>query len=785
MALAQRWWRVVALTLALLLASGVVLVDVHQHYPIQNWLILRYGVYWLLSLVFSASCVSFGFAALRLTLRGVLPVHEQIALAFPLGLLGFFLVSFIAGLLGLFGPVFFFAAPLLLLLVGAVPTVRYLRRLKRGVMRARRAPTLDRIGWADRVLPVLGIGALALIYFSILSPNNAGYDARWYHLGLAEQYASAREIFRFREGWVMGTYPQLASLMYAWAFQTPGALLFDKIELCAHLEFVTLLWRLAAIPPLVRLLIPTSFRKGRRAPYTWVAHFLFPGVFLYDSSLSLGAEHVAALWGAPIFLMLIRAYPRLDARYTLLLSAFIAGALLTKYTAALIVAFPILAVVGRFAWLLVSKLTKRAPSSGWVGMAVFAAGGLVLTAPHWLKNWVWYGDPLYPQLKGVLPLRPWAPEANIPYHWDIAVPWYATRDLEGLKETLRVTATFAFEHHDWAELHGKSPVFGFLFTVTVFCLPFLRKAPRLVALYVAGHFGVIVWCLISWQDRYLQVLVPWMASAVAATLILAWRLHVVTRLAAALLVVVQAAWGSDVYFFTTHRLIGSPHEAALRLINTGREKNYVDRFKVFDQMAKVGQALPNGAKPLIHESRQSFGMKHPRVNDRPGTQGFLYYSSMKSPREVYDKLRSLGVTHLVWGNPEGIETLASDLVFYDFATRRTRGRKGAAGYRIGELGEQPPTSTPFGRKVAVLGCGQPYAAGLYQLEDLAVSPFDPKRPFPPPRVPLSASTAKELAAQADFIVHEERCSDLKGTPTGFRFLTQRREGRLYVRNEAP
>ena len=93
----------------------------HGHYPFQHWLFLRYAGYALLTAYFAAGCLSTGHALLRAILGRVLPVREQLVIAFPLGLLAFFWLTFTAGLFGLLGTVYFGVAPLLMLAAGAWP----------------------------------------------------------------------------------------------------------------------------------------------------------------------------------------------------------------------------------------------------------------------------------------------------------------------------------------------------------------------------------------------------------------------------------------------------------------------------------------------------------------------------------------------------------------------------------------------------------------------------------------------------------------------------------------
>jgi len=741
--------------LGLLAACWIILRSVHRYYPIQHWLLFHYVGYWMLALYFILGCAVAGFGLLRVTLGRVLPIREMVALSAPLGVLIYFLWAFLVGWAGLYGTWFFLLTPLILLGVGFLPARRTALRLLRHVRAAQpRALERPRAFW---VFPVLACAIIGVfwVYFSILSPNNAGYDARWYHLPLAEQYAAKGGIFRFGEGWVMGTYPQLTSLVYLWAFELPGSV-FDRVELCAHLEFAFLVWRVVAIPVLVRRLLPRSWRPRPRALLSWLAVFLFPGTLLYDSSLHLGADHMAALFAIPIYLTLLRAWSRVGLRESLIFGMLLSAAMLTKYTAAFIVLPAGLALFCRAGWLVVRDQQQRSRVLFVaVALSVLCVG---LTSPHWLKNWVWYGDPLYPQLHATLTARPWVPEASIPYHSDVAVPWHAARSWAGVVDTLKVTATFAFKHHDWPDLHGALPVFGFLFTVMVLILPFLPKNWALAGIFGLGHLGIILWCNISWQDRYLQVLAPWMAAAVATTVVIIWRLSRPVRVAMVCLLLVQVAWGSDIYFFNTHRTVGSPFLATIDLINSGRLGQYRERYQVFRELGDIADVLPPNAVPLVHESQQTFGIRNRRVVDRPGTQGLLYYSRYRTPAELHAEFQRLGITHVVWVEPAGLDNLASDLIFYDFVTRFVTDQRVINGFNVGKLPKILPPAAPFGKKVAYFGCKGSYALGLYPTESLMATRLDPTPVYPKPELPFEGNTRTgDITARADYAIWDGSC----------------------------
>jgi hypothetical protein len=203
-----------------------------QFYPIEEWLFWRYAGYWVACVLWSAGCVSSGYALVR-RLRGTpLPFVETLCLSFAAGVVLFYLAMNVLGALhGLHGAAFF-ALPLVMIAIGARPLWRICRHYVRHVRyRAsdRKAPSL-----LQAAIWIFGLAVLAMIYFKMLTPDNVQFDARWKHLALAEQYAHLGFIPRFGEGWTIATNPHLASMLFTWAFLAPGAALFDQVELAVH-----------------------------------------------------------------------------------------------------------------------------------------------------------------------------------------------------------------------------------------------------------------------------------------------------------------------------------------------------------------------------------------------------------------------------------------------------------------------------------------------------------------------------------------------------------------------
>jgi hypothetical protein len=305
--------RIINVLLCLLLAAaiGIFLWVVDVHYAVSDWLAWRYLTIAALTLVWSVSCVSAGCFLLDRMGIGSRADYRELVLAFPLGVLAFQLAMFLLGLAGLLGTVAFFLLPLTFLLAGGE---RFSAALYRLAQRRASQPPLRSL-WEVGVL-LFGAAGVGLLYFQILSPEPFSWDARWYHLPIAEQYALEGAVRRSPVGWWLSAYPHSASLLYAWAFLLPVGKQFDRLELCVHLELAIFLATVASIPALVRTLAP-----GLRGRGAWAAIFLFPGIFLYDGNLHAGADHIAALWCIPMGLALVRTWYSWQARDAILFGA--------------------------------------------------------------------------------------------------------------------------------------------------------------------------------------------------------------------------------------------------------------------------------------------------------------------------------------------------------------------------------------------------------------------------------------------------------------------------------
>lgn len=749
---ARTWLVGVALTISALWLCTIF----DDHVPLEQWLFFRYAGCWLVAGAFCLSSLSVGNRIVRALSTPGEQLDGQITLSFATGAYVFFLATFLVGLFGGLNKTSFVLIPVVLFAVGA-------RELARDLLsfHARRfgRPWFEPLSAAECVGLAGGTIALFLLYVPALIPENTAYDARWYHLGLAEHYAAAGAIARFPEGNVFGVIPHLATVLYAWAFLTPGATLFDQVEICAHLEFVFFLFTLGGIPVLVRYLVP-----GGRARMAWVALFFFPAIFLYDASLLVAADHVAALWAVPTYLMMARAFRDLRPSTCLLFSIQVSALALTKYTAPIAAIFPVLALLFRGVWLGATALRSRsAPSRTWLyGLAAALFSGLALTAPHWLKNWVWYGDPMYPILSRHFSPRPWIAEAPRWFAAYQAENWTAKGDAEAkLRAVLRAFGDYSLAIYNWPDFHGAFPIVGSLFTFGLVAVPLLRGTRRVFWLVVTVHVGLVFWALYFAHDRYLQTLVPLMAAGIAGLSILAWRTGLPARAAVVLLGGVQLVFSLDMPFWPLHKMTGKAGMAlASEFFGQAYDKRFGARTRAFDALASIGEALPRGSKIVLHHEHVRLGLRHETIWDWPRFQFGISYGAEGSSREVYRLLKSYGATHVVW-SPEqayGDDSLAGELVFHSFVRHLVNVRS-IRGRSVGELPRREP---PRERQLVLYyGCSGGLQSGLYRVSDLAASPLTapgfPLAPDPPPRRVWSAP-GEALIDEVDRAIVDRRCA---------------------------
>jgi hypothetical protein len=759
--LVLRTWSVAFWTLS---ATVLFYRAVAGHFPVQHWLLIRYLGLWVAAAFFFISTWSFGHLVVGKLLTVPARASERVIYDFSVGALVFATGVFLAGIAGQLGQKFFYIWPGLLLGLGLPSAWASLRRWNRRLRKAGLAAALPKSSPQVLALTLLALGCLAL-YLQVLLPTSIGGDAHGYHLPIAEHYVAEGAIRPFSEGWYLGAYPQLASLLYTWALLSPGSGSFQT-SLASQLEWVFFVMTLFSIGPLVRRLTKI------RVPFSASALFLFPGIFLYDSNLITTADHVLAFFTLPLALSLSMLARRFHARESALVALILSAGLLTKYHGYLL-------LFGSLPFVLFLSLRHRR----LVPLLVLAVVGLVSTSSHWAKNWVFYDNPVYPFLSDWFPSRPFHTGARELFVSQGPVPVPPARTLG---ELLSALWSFSFQPDGLSTI---SPRFGSLFTLCVPLLLLVKARLRLWLCVLMLHACLLLWLSSYAADRFLQIFLPLMAAATAAILRLSWSLGRPARAGVALLVGFQLVWGADIYFSAEHRWIKrNVLSAFIDHVAMGQQGRHEARDAAVGSLVGLRERLPEGSKLLVHGLLSGqLGAGTRLVGDEPGWQGAISYLELNSPEATSRLWQQLGVTHSVWHynkNALNRNRLAEELIF-----RRTIH---AYGEDLGTIGgrrffalkteTEAPSLAQEETRIAWLACDLLMKSGIYEASGLAKGRASQWLSDVFPRTPGGR------LGQANALLIKDGCNErrlLSSAPGEFKEVGRAAELSLWIRTKRP
>ncbi len=736
-------------TLAALLLS-VLGVFVYAHYvdpiyPIKDWLVWPLSAIWGYTALANLAWLSVGsLVVCRLLGLRELPLLETLVVSTLVGVVAFTEIMYLAGALGLYGPIFALLLAAGLSLAGAPELLRLWRRHRENS--ASQAPA------GPWLLLLWGIGAAltGVIYLGILTPDAVNYDATWCHLTIAQDYAREGRIVAF-PGDYSKNVPQLASLLHTWSFLVPGLTPPLRWMLALHQEFGLFLWTLAGVAATVRFMVGAPGPRG-----AWVAFYLFPIIFVYDHNLGGAADHVAAAFTLPGLLATCRLLEHLSWKRALLMALCMAGGFLTKYQAIYWIVPCLLVVAVR--WSVVAYRSLRGgegASSGrrrlWLLPLVAGAAFCLLVAPHFLKNWWFYRNPLYPFMQDVFTAsRPTVENGSFLFgHIFTDLNWVPKGGVfEKLRHALELSVTFSFKPH--YSFTKDFPVFGSLFTLLLPALLFVPQRRWKALGAFVGMVTLLIWGVTFNVDRNLQVFMPILVATTAAILVGIFQLGRLAGLAILPLVLFQIAWGGDAVWYSSHERISG----SLELIRSGYQGTAKRRFERYRPAFRaLHAALPVGSKVVLHTAHVSLGIDRELVLDWAGFQGLISYAQIKSARELYDHYKKLGITHVLYYPGERpAASQQEDVVFNALVGHLGPPVSTSGGFRLLKL---PPTPPPKeqGYTVAVVGA-YGYGYGLFAVEKLSTIEYlaPNLRKHARPDAPLPAERADLELAGIDAMI---------------------------------
>jgi hypothetical protein len=470
-----------------LLTGGVLLA--RSHWPPRDLDATGVSAWRDLALTLALWCLTLALAAGlgRRILRWIAPPGvsrlEDLVFSFALGLgaLGYAVLALsFTGLLGR-GPI------ALLFLVASLCVGPDLRGWLGGVKSlTAAAPRAWRdTGWLARSVCLIGVLIAILAFLHALSPP-WDYDGLMYHLVGPRLFLEAGRLIPYPDNWYVNapfTLEMVFSLGMAF-----GDDVFPKL-----IHFATGV-----------LLVAATFAAGRR----WIGNrggWLAAAVILAVPTLPIWASfaYIDCGWSLFEFLALVAAVvwwrDRSSTRW-LVLSGVMSGlAMGTKYPA--LMGF---AVLGVF----VALVTVRGGWKRLVGSCLaLALPAVIVASPWYLKNWLWFGNPVYPLYFGA---PGWDPARLELYNaflnsFGVGRSWL---------DYLLLPWNLYAQHARFGTVMNRIDVPGLLFPL-VLLYPFLKKDRTVSALLWIALARGAVWALGTQQTRFLLPIFPALAVATA------------------------------------------------------------------------------------------------------------------------------------------------------------------------------------------------------------------------------------------------------------------------------
>ncbi len=699
-------------------------LELNGHYPLREWLVWRVALLWAYVLLFTAACVGIGQLVLVRVLRlAQTPLLESWLLAKAIGLVAFGLALYLAGAVGALHPAFAVGMPALFV----AGTTKELRALvQRTATELREAPTGDRFArLVRRFGNAWALLALVVLYAIAFTPEAISLDAAWYHYPVAQDYANAGRLVAFPSEYNKAL-PHLDSLVYCWGFLLPGIERPFDWMLALHLEYAIVMWKLVGVGVGAQWLLGDVRSRG-----LWLGFFLSPMIFTFAHSVTGGAEHFVGLWAIPMLVATGRMLRDFDLRCAALLGVLSGGAILSKYQAIYMIAGCGTLIVARWGWCVALALRGKAAFANdrlWRAPLLVLGIGLAVASPHFVKNLVFYGDPLYPFLQSKLPgVHPTHELADYLFHAKLGDPDNRPKlaGLARLTQAVRLFFDFTFSPH-YVVVKQKWPVIGSLFTLLLPCLLLVRRTGRIWIAVWCSFVSIAVWANTYLQDRYLNAVAAIFCAVTVALVVKVWELGRLARCTLVPLVALQVVWGADAFVYSGKPLI----ESTLSLVRTGYEGVLApaDRYPYFRTFAEVNRLTYPDDQVLVRGTRKTLGIDRYTHRDVPWHQANLWYEPIHDVAGLWQHYRERGITHVAylrnthWSGNLHSTVLVDQLIVHGGGTRHPI----SGSWELLAL----PKTAPEGDEtieVLVLDVRPLYDDGLYAAEDLRLyGPVDKK-----------------------------------------------------------
>lgn len=332
------------------------------------------GAKFLLILVLALSSYGFGCSVFGGWLPGFEFLLEEGLFKTFLGLIIISYAVFFLGLVGLLYPLTGYA-------VLAAGMALGVRDIKGFIGRVATAPRDFRVTLPAVILVSISVlFLLGGLYAALIPPT--GFDVLMYHLGVPRMYLDAHRIFPTPD--VNGSaFPFGIEMLYLLGMMAEGVISANMVN-----------YSFAILGGLAAVVFARRFVKGASALLAFAIYISIPMVcwLMPQAYVELGMAAFTML-----ALHALYSYMETEEQGWLMVAAVLAGfTMAIKYTGAIIAFFFIAVIIANGLF-----LVKR----GWKGamkeVAIFAALAAAVSAPWYIKNALYYANPVYPLLQNI------------------------------------------------------------------------------------------------------------------------------------------------------------------------------------------------------------------------------------------------------------------------------------------------------------------------------------------------------------------------------------------------
>lgn len=317
----------------------------------------------------------------------------------------------------------------------------------------------------------------------------------------------------------------------------------------------------------------------------------------------------------------------------LVLSATMAGlAAATKYSG--LIPLVILALI-----LVIWHLVESKSRLNMTMKSVFIFGGLslIVTAPWYIKSYIYTGNPVFPFFYQVFGGKNWSLEAAK----SLADQGHSFGRGMGLESFLLLPWNMTMHPSSF----GASPV-GPLFLAVVPLLLFMKKVDKVIK-YLVGYTIIFVtgWFLLYFQvSRYLLSVFPLLSIVSGYVIYRLMKIDSFTR---------RFLWLVVLAVFSVSLLhAGFFHSRAIPVVFglESKEQYLARRLPFYPIFTYANGKLTKKSKILLWWTYAGYYLEIPHMEGGPNMYGLINYKKLRSTQQLLAELRQMKITHIIVDN---------------------------------------------------------------------------------------------------------------------------------------